>query len=197
MRFPWLSRPRRVRYKPLIDVPFIGRDAILADLQQHAESVKAGQTRLVAIEGPSGSGKSSLLSEFVYLLGRSPDVLCVRIETGVGLMEAEFYVNVFDSLQSVCERVFNKLYNDTKRFRKLISAGWDEQAFRAFLISTDWSQYQPATVPTRPVRGQAQSDPVRQLLGVVSQHPWAIPSSLLRPSSHSLLGTKHPHHRHR
>ncbi|MCZ6872683.1 MAG: AAA family ATPase, partial [bacterium] len=177
MRFPWLSRPRRVRYKPLIDVPFIGRDAILADLQQHAESVKAGQTCFVAIEGPSGSGKSSLLSEFVYLLGRSPDVLPVRVETGVGLMAAEFYLNVFDSLQSICERVLDKLYNDTKRFRKLISKGWDEQEFRAFLISTDWSQYQPATAPPRPVRGRTQSDPMRQLLGVVSQHPWAIASA--------------------
>lgn len=174
MRLPWLSRPRRVRYKPLIDIPFIGRDAILADLRQHAESVKAGQSRFVAIEGPAGSGKSALLSELVYLLGQSPDVLTTRIQTGVGCMEAEFYVNLFDALQSVCDRMLDKIYNDTKRFRKLISEEWDEQAFKSFLMSVDWSHYQPEAMPSRPVRGPTQGDPMRQLLGVVSQYPWAI-----------------------
>jgi hypothetical protein len=177
MRLPWLSSSRRVRYKPLVDIPFIGREAFIDHLQQHVAAVKTGQTRFIALEGPAGSGKSSLLSEFVFVNGRSPDVLIARVDTGVGLLDAEFYVNVFEALKAQCARVLDKLYKDTKRFRKFISEQWDEQEFREFLASADWSHYASSPLPAFSPRGRAQSDPMRQLLEVVKQHPWAIASA--------------------
>lgn len=176
MRLPRLPRRRRVRYKPLVDIPFIGREAMLGHLQQHVSAVKSGQSRFIALEGTAGSGKSSLLSEFVFVNSRSPDVLIARVDSAVGLLDAEFYVHVFEALKAQSERVVSKLYGDTKRFRKFISEAWDEQEFGEFLASADWSQSASSPPPSFAPRGRSQ-DPMRQLLEVVSQHPWAIASA--------------------
>jgi hypothetical protein len=178
MRLSWLSRPRRVRYKPLVDIPFVGREGIVEHLQQYLAVVKAGQTRFVALEGPTGSGKSSLLAEFHFVAGRSPDILFARVDTGVGVLAAEFYANLFEALKAQCESVLNKLYNNTKRFRKFISEEWDEKEFSEFLASADWQQYSSTPVPAYIPRARSQSDPLRQLLEVVSRHPWAIASAV-------------------
>ncbi len=179
MRLPWLSRPRRGRHKSLVDVPFVGRERVLSELDQQVKAVQQGGTRFVALEGESGSGKSALLKEFAYAHSRSPDVLFARLVTGAWLLEAEFYATVFDVLRSQSEQVLDKLYKETKRHRKLISTEWDEREFRQFLMSTDWSQYETTPPPIRSTRIAGRSDPLRQLLAAVSQHPWAIGSVAL------------------
>ncbi len=49
----------------LDDVPFVGRDAELGELDRALEAVSAGSSRSVAIVGPAGIGKTRLLEELV------------------------------------------------------------------------------------------------------------------------------------
>lgn len=55
---------------PSMEVPLVGREAALQQLQRAYRCAQAGQGRLVLISGESGIGKSRLIQEFVTQLGR-------------------------------------------------------------------------------------------------------------------------------
>ena len=80
MRFPWLSTERRVHQKPLLQVPFLGRDALLEAFAGHLRAAQAGATQYVVLTGPPGSGKSALLQEFALLHCTAPPVLFVSLQ---------------------------------------------------------------------------------------------------------------------
>jgi len=71
------DRPRRpVRVPP--ETPVVGRDVEIAKLLSEWERVKAGEGRVVLLEGDAGIGKTRLLDEFVARLdekGESPHYL--------------------------------------------------------------------------------------------------------------------------
>src|ERR1700759_992710 len=63
---------------------FVGRDEELAALEAEFEAVRAGEPRIVLVEGPPGIGKTTLVERFVG----GPDVLRAtgdEEETGVAL----------------------------------------------------------------------------------------------------------------
>ena len=67
MRLPWSWRSRRVRYKPLVQLPFLGRETVLATLDSLLEAAREGRGQYAVLAGPSGSGKSALLTEFALM----------------------------------------------------------------------------------------------------------------------------------
>ena len=71
MRFPWFSTSRRVRHKPLVQVPFVGRESISEALESHLQAAAEGAPQYVILEGPAGIGKSALLTEFTLIQCRS------------------------------------------------------------------------------------------------------------------------------
>lgn len=173
MRFPWLSKPRRTRHKPIVSAPFFGRESVLAALDGHLQNAQAGNTQYVAIVGPSGIGKSALLKEFVLMHRRLPQTLMVQLNAGACALEQEFYVQVFEALRTQSEAILRTLYNDTKRLRRVLSVQWDETEFCHVLTSADWVQFE-AQPDDATRRFGARPDPLRQLLTVVRGHPWAV-----------------------
>ena len=173
MRFPWSSKPRRVRHKPLVQDSFFGREPILAALDEHLQAARKGASQYVALLGPSGIGKSALLTEFALMRGAAPEVLMVQLHLGDYLLAREFYAHLFDALRKQSEKILNTLFNDTKRLRRVLSMQWDETEFRQVLASADWAQLQEQPqYETRQIG--TRSDPLRQLLTSVRQHPWAV-----------------------
>ena len=67
MRFPWSSTSRRRHYKPLLQVPFVGQQAVLTALATHLQAAQNGTVQCVTLTGQAGSGKSALLEEFMFL----------------------------------------------------------------------------------------------------------------------------------
>jgi ABC-type cobalamin/Fe3+-siderophores transport system ATPase subunit len=173
MRFPWSSASPRVRYKPLVRVPFVGQEALLSALDTRLQAARQGTSQYVILEGPNGSGKSALLTEFTLLFCRSAHVLVVRLNVNDCIFEGECYGRLCDALQARSEDILKRLFNDTKRLRKTLGVDWDEAAFRTFLVSADWNQ-QPheAAADARATVGRA--DALARLLGLVREHPWGV-----------------------
>jgi hypothetical protein len=174
MRFPWSSQPRRVRHKPLVQMPFFGREALLAKLDDHLQAARDGSVQYVALAGPAGSGKSALLTEFALSSCTTSKVLLVQLHAGACLVEHEFSVHLCGALREQSVKVLNTLYNDTKRLRKTLAVQWDETEFGHFLVSADWPQFQEQSSSEERRRGVGRADPLGQLLTAVYQHPWAV-----------------------
>lgn len=188
MRFPWSSesrRARRVRHKSLVHVPFFGRETLLESLDAHLQTAQDGVPQYVVLEGAAGSGKSSLLTEFTLLRGRSAKLLVARVNADGCVSDWACATQLFDALQVRSEAVLKRLYDDSKRIRKALSTDWDEEAFRGFLMAADWAELQDAVIEdTREAR--ERSDVLTQLLLLVREHPWGIGAAtildlLMRP----------------
>jgi hypothetical protein len=164
-----------------VQTPFVGREACLAALDKHLQDARAGNAQYVAVEGTSGSGKSAVLQEFALLRRMTPEVFTVQLNAADGVLEYEFYVHLFQRLREQSEKVLHTLFEQTKRLRKVLAVEWDETEFRHVLASADWVQVETQTAPTPRARGKP-ADPLRQLLGTVHEHPWAVGAATILDS---------------
>lgn len=182
MRFPWSSesrRARRVRHKPLVQAPFVGRETVLDALETHLQTASGGAPQYVLLEGAAGSGKSALLTEFTLLRCRSAKFFVARVNAGNCLSDWACAARLFEALQDRGEAVLKRLYDDSKRICKALDSDWDEDAFRAFLMSADWAELQETSMSaTRGVPGgrgaMERADVLTQLLLLVREHPWGV-----------------------
>ena len=173
MRFPWSSTSRRRHYKPLLQVPFVGQQAVLTALATHLQTAQNGTVQCVTLAGQAGSGKSALLEEFIFRHCTKPDVLLLQLNAADCLLDHDVYRQLCTALQSHSEQILQKVYTATQRVRKTLALRWDEAEFRQVLASTDWAQLHEASPSTSSVPGPA-STPLAPLLASVQEHPWAI-----------------------
>lgn len=173
MRLSWPSRRRRVRHTPLVRVPFLGRDALFTALHQHLQEAQEGAGQYVRIQGEHGSGKSALLKMFVPLHCASQNVMPIQLHAGDWLIPPEFSIHLLRALREQSDTVLRKVYNDTKRLRKMLSLRFDEAEFSHILLSTDWTQLEQHA-PVASSWGQGSDAPLRKLLAAVRQHPWGV-----------------------
>src|SRR5919197_2348454 len=182
MRFPWSSMTRRRHYKPLLQVPFVGQQAVLTALATHLQSAQSGTVQCVTLAGQAGSGKSALLEEFIFLHCAKPGVLLLQLNAADCLLEHDVYRQLCTALQSHSEQILQKVYNATQRVRKTLALRWDETEFRQMLASTDWAQLHEAS-PSTPRGSGATSTPLAPLLASVQEHPWAIGAAAILGAS--------------
>ena len=178
MRFPWSLTSRRRQYKPLLQVPFVGRQDVLAAFATHLQAAQDGTVQCVTLTGQAGSGKSALLEEFMYLHCSKPGVLLLQLNAADCLLDYDVYRQLCTALQSHSEQILHKVYNATQRVRKTLALHWDEAEFRQVLASTDWAQPHEASRST-PSMSRAASTPLAPLLSSVQEHPWAIGAAAL------------------
>lgn len=186
MRFPWSSESRRVRHhKALVQVPFFGHEPLLEALDAHLQAAQDGVPQYVLFEGATGSGKSSLLTEFTLLRCRSAKLFVSRVNVDGCVSDWACLSRLFNALQERSEVVLKRLYDDSKRIRKALSTDWDEEAFRGFLMAADWAELQE-TAPADSRDARARADVLTQLLLLVREHPWGVGAAtildlLMRP----------------
>ncbi|MFI8221421.1 ATP-binding protein [Streptomyces sp. NPDC085932] len=60
-----MSEPKGSSLSPAATSDFVGRDAQLRSMTQLAETVRAGQSSLILVEGPSGIGKTALVRRWL------------------------------------------------------------------------------------------------------------------------------------
>ena len=178
MRFPWSLTSRRKQHKPLLQVPFVGRQDVLTALATHLQAAQAGAVQCVTLTGQAGSGKSALLEEFMYLHCSKPGVLLLQLNAADCLLDYDVYWQFCTALQGHSEQILHKVYNATQRVRKTLALRWDEAEFRQVLASTDWAQPHEASRSTPGVSGAA-STPLAPLLASVQEHPWAIAAAAI------------------
>jgi hypothetical protein len=188
MRFPWSLTSRRRQYKPLLQVPFVGRQDLLAAFATHLQAAQDGTVQCVTLTGQAGSGKSALLEEFMYLHCSKPGVLLLQLNAADCLLDYDVYRQLCTALQSHSEQILHKVYNATQRVRKTLALHWDEAEFRQVLASTDWAQPHEASRST-PSMSRAASTPLAPLLSSVQEHPWAIGAAALLVIDHMPPGT--------
>ena len=166
MRLPWLqsllTRGRRTRHKPLLRVPFIGREAVLADLDAGLRQATQGRQVFVVLQGPSGSGKSALLEEFVARRCQPSEVLLVQVNAADCLLAQDVFASLLAGLRARSQQIVQKAYRDTRRLRSLKGLNWDDADFTRMIAGTDRAQ-----------SGQSAA-PLASLLARVRQHPWAV-----------------------
>ncbi len=173
MRFPWSSTSRRRHYKPLLQVPFVGQQAVLTALATHLQTAQNGAVQCVTLAGQAGIGKSALLEEFIFRHCTKPDVLLLQLNAADCLLDHDVYRQLCTALQSHSEQILQKVYTATQRVRKTLALRWDEAEFRQVLASTDWAQLHEASPSTSSVPGPAAT-PLAPLLASVQEHLWAI-----------------------
>ncbi len=178
MRLPWLSGTRRVQHKPLVQLPFVGREALLTGLEANLQAAQQGTGQFVTLEGPAGNGKSALLSEFAFGRCPKPFTFLVRLHAGGWVVVQECYAHLFEALQAQSEKTLDMFYNDTKRLRKVLAVNWDETEFRTFLASAEWTQVQEQSPPKRAGLGRG-ADAFGQFLAAARAHPWAVGAATL------------------
>jgi hypothetical protein len=150
---------------------------LLAALHERLQATKVGTAQFVTLAGPTGSGKSALLTEFTLLHGTSPDVLWVSVNAAACLLAHDFYRQLFTALRERSERILHTIYNDTKHVRKTQGLTWDEKEFCQVITSTDWSQIEAAASAGQGVARRVT--PLAPLLTSVRQHPWAVAAATL------------------
>lgn len=182
MRFPWPSMSRRRHYKPLLQVPFVGQQAVLAALATHLQTAQSGTVECVTLAGQAGSGKSALLEEFMFLHCARPAVWLLQLNAADCLLDHDVYRQLCTVLQNYSEQTLQKVYNATQRVRKTLGLRWDEAEFRQMLTSTDWAQLYEAS-PRTPSVPEAASTPLAPLLASVQEHPWAIGAAAILGSN--------------
>ena len=166
MRLPWLqsllTRGRRTRHKPLLRVPFIGREAVLAELDAGLRQATQGRQVFVLLQGPSGSGKSALLEEFMARRCQPSGVLPVQVNAADCLLAQDVFASLLAGLRARSQQIVQKAYRDTRRLRSLKGLNWDDADFTRMIAGTDRAQ-----------SGQSAA-PLASLLARVRQHPWAV-----------------------
>ena len=166
MRLPWiqslLTRYRRTRHKPLLRVPFIGREAVLTELDAGLRQATQGRQVFVVLQGPSGSGKSALLEEFVARRCQPSGVLLVPVNAADCLLAQDVFASLLAGLRARSQQIVQKAYRDTRRLRSLKGLSWDDADFTRMIAGTDRAQ-----------SGQSAA-PLASLLARVRQHPWAV-----------------------
>lgn len=173
MRLPWLSASRRVRYKPIIQVPFLGHEALQSTFLTHLRTAQTGALQLVTLAGESGSGKSALLTDFAAAHCTHPAVFLVQLNVADCWFEQGLYRQLFDALRTRSASILQTVYHDTRHLRKALTIQWDETEFRHMLTSTDWAPLSTAADSPRPPSGSATT-PLAQLMYRVQEHPWAV-----------------------
>jgi hypothetical protein len=162
----------------LVQLPFVGRAALLAALEANLQAAQQGTGQFVILEGPAGSGKSALLTEFVFGHCPRPFTFLVRLHAGGWVVVQECYAHLFEALQAQSEKTLDMFYNDTKRLRKVLAVNWNETEFRTFLASAEWTQLQDQSPPKR--AGLARgADALGQFLAAARSHPWAVGAATL------------------
>ena len=165
MRLPWLqsllAKGRRTRHKPLLRVPFIGRETVLAELAAALRQATQGEQVFVVLQGPAGSGKSALLEEFVVQRCQPSEVLLVQVNTADCLLAQDVFASLHAGLRARSQQIVQKVYRDTRRLRSLKGLNWDDTDFTRMIAGTDRAQ-----------PGQ-NAAPLASLLARVRQHPWA------------------------
>ena len=166
MRLPWLqnmlAKGRRTRPKPLLRVPFIGRETVLAELDASLRQATQGGQVFVALQGPSGSGKSALLEEFVARRCQPSEVLLVQVNVADCLLAQDVFASLLAGLRARSQQIVQKAYRDTRRLRSLKGLNWDDADFIRMIAGTDRAQSGQTTAP------------LASLLARVRQHPWAV-----------------------
>ena len=165
MRLPWLQdlrgRRRRGRHKPLLRVPFIGREAVLTELDTRLRQAAGGERVFVVLQGPAGSGKSALLEEFMARRCQTSAVLLVPVNAADCLLAQDVFASLLAGLRSRSQQITQRMYRDTRRLRSLKGLDWDDADFTRMIAGTDRAQ-----------TGQSAA-PLASLLARVRQHPWA------------------------
>ena len=165
MRLPWLQslrgRRRRGRHKPLLRVPFIGREAVLTELDAHLRQAAGGEQVFVVLQGPAGSGKSALLEEFMAQRCQTSAVLLVPVNAADCLLAQDVFASLLAGLRSRSQQIVQRMYRDTRRLRSLKGLDWDDADFTRMVAGTDRAQ-----------TGQSAA-PLASLLARVRRHPWA------------------------
>ena len=165
MRLPWLQglrrRRRRARHKPLLRVPFIGREAVLTELDARLRQAAGGEQVFVLLQGPSGSGKTALLEEFMARRCQTSTVLLVPVNAADCLLAQDVFASLLAGLRSRSQQIVQRMYRDTRRLRSLKGLDWDDADFTRMVAGTDRAQ-----------TGQSAA-PLASLLARVRQHPWA------------------------
>ena len=170
MRLPWLrdflkGRHRRLR-KPILRVPFVGREDVLATLDARLKEATNGEQVFVALEGPAGSGKSALLEEFLARRGRSTAVLPLTLNAADFLLAEDVFISLLTALQRRSQQITEKMFRDTRRQRALKGLNWEEEEFTRMVAGADTAHASRGTaVPA-------------SLLTRVRQHPWATAAAL-------------------
>lgn len=177
MRFPWSSTARRRPSKPLVQVPFIGQEALLERLTAQLHAASTGAIQYATLAGPAGCGTSTLVEEWRFLHNK-PGVLFLHLNAAECLLPYEWYRHLWQGLQAQSTQIVHTLYQATQRVRKNLSLQWEEQEFRQVLASTDWAQVQEAPAQVRTGRGTG-TNPLAPLFLSVQDHPWAIGAATL------------------
>ena len=165
MRLSWLQslrgRRRRARHKPLLWVPFIGREATMTELDARLRQAAGGEQVFVLLQGPAGSGKTALLEEFMARRCQTSTVLLVPVNAADCLLAQDVFASLLAGLRSRSQQIMQRMYRDTRRLRSLKGLDWDDADFTRMVAGTDRAQ-----------TGQSAA-PLASLLARVRQHPWA------------------------
>lgn len=165
MRLPWLQslrgRRRRGRHKPLLRVPFIGREAVLTELDARLRQATGGEQVFVVLQGPAGGGKTALLEEFMARRCQTSAVLLVPVNAADCLLAQDVFASLLAGLRSRSQQIVQRMYRDTRRLRSLKGLDWDDADFTRMVAGTDRAQ-----------TGQSAA-PLASLLARVRRHPWA------------------------
>ena len=167
MPLPWFddflkrrSRRRR-RRRPIVRVPFIGRDDLMTTLDARLQEAADGGQAFVVLEGAAGSGKSALLEEFLARRCRSSAVLSLTLNAADFLLAQDLFLSLLAAVQTTSQRITERMFRDTRRLRALKGLNWEEAEFTRVVAGTGAGQAG---------RGMA---PPASLLARVRQHPWA------------------------
>ena len=165
MRLSWLQslrgRRRRARHRPLLRVPFIGREAAMNELDARLRQAAGGEQVFVVLQGPSGSGKTALLEEFMAQRCQASTVLLVPVNAADCLLAQDVFTSLLAGLRSRSQQIMQRMYRGTRRLRSLKGLDWDDADFTRMVAGTDRAQ-----------TGQSAA-PLKSLLARVRQHPWA------------------------
>lgn len=165
MRLPWihdfLKGGYRRRRKPIVRVPFIGREDLLTTLDARLKEATGGGQAFVVLEGAAGIGKSALLEEFLARRCRSNAVLSLTLNAADFLLAEDVFFSMLDALQRRSQQITEKMFRDTRRSRAMKGLNWEEAEFTRMVAGSGLAQ-----------TGRGTAAPA-SLLARVRQHPWA------------------------